>query len=402
MTFEQLGVNPRLLALLAERGITTPTPVQAKAIPVAATGADLVATAQTGTGKTLAFGLPSIERLSQLKPGSTGMLVLTPTRELAQQVHDVLQPLAKALKLTTACVYGGVGMEPQAKALKQGATIVVACPGRLLDHMERGNARFNQVSILVMDEADRMLDMGFLPDIRRILRALPSDRQTMMFSATFPRELTDLAQTMMRSPERVEIGHVTKPADAVTQAVFAVGVGRKQELLLRLLGQHGVGTTLIFVRTKRGADKVAKLLDKAGVRAEAIHGDLSQGQRQRALDGFRTGKHKILVATDIAARGIDVKGIAHVINYDIPATTEDYIHRIGRTARASATGEAITFVTPDDLAMLRIIERDLGKKIPRVEWDGAVSLEDEYRPTGMSARRAPPGGFRITVTRGWK
>ena len=363
MTFDQLGVNPRLLALLAERGITTPTPVQAKAIPVASTGADLVATAQTGTGKTLAFGLPSLERLATLKPGSTGMLVLAPTRELAQQVHDVLHPLAKALKLTTACVYGGVGMEPQAKALKQGATIVVACPGRLLDHMERGNTRFNQVSILVMDEADRMLDMGFLPDIRRILKALPAERQTMMFSATFPRELTDLARTMMRSPERVEIGHVTKPADAVTQAVFAVGVGRKQELLLRLLGQHGVGTTLIFVRT---------------------------------------GRHKILVATDIAARGIDVKGIAHVINYDIPATTEDYIHRIGRTARASATGEAITFVTPDDLAMLRIIERDLGKQIPRIEWDGAVSLEDEYRPTGMSARRAPPGGFRITVTRGWK
>ena len=387
MTFHNLEVDPRLLGVLDQQGILSPTPVQSEAIPIALTGQDLVAIAQTGTGKTLAFGLPALHRIAADKRPGTRILILAPTRELAQQVHDVLAPLAKAVGLASACIYGGVGMDRQATALRRGVALVVATPGRLLDHMGRRNTRFENVAVSVLDEADRMLDMGFLPDIKRILSALPAERQTLMFSATFPNEIARLTTSMLRDPARVEVGAVAKPADAVTQF----------ELLAEILRRKDVGSTVVFLRTKRATDRVAEGLQKRGFAAESIHGDHSQGQRQRAIEGFRRGKHQILVATDVAARGLDVQGISHVVNYDIPASSDDYIHRIGRTARASATGEAITFVSPGESLALRAIERAIGRPIERVEWDGAVEIGPSYDPNLKKApafRGARGGGRR--------
>ncbi|MBX3727984.1 MAG: DEAD/DEAH box helicase [Candidatus Sumerlaeia bacterium] len=388
MTFETLRIDVRCQKVLRERGIATPTPIQAQAIPVALTGSDLVAIAQTGTGKTLAFGLPALTRLAGLPRGTTGMVVLAPTRELVQQVHDVLAPIARALGLTTACIYGGVGMQPQTDALRRGASIVIACPGRLLDHMARRNTRFENVSILVLDEADRMLDMGFLPDIRRVLAGLPTERQTMMFSATFPPEIAGLADAMMRHPERVEVGPVARPVDTVRQGVFNVAREEKVDLLKHLLAQDHVGPTIVFARTKRGTDRLARILTTAGFAAESLHGGHSQNQRTRAINGFRNGRHRILVATDVAARGLDVKGISHVVNYDIPVVPEDYIHRIGRTARAQATGEAITFVTPDDTVALRDIERTLGKRLDRQDWGNAPRTHTPAHLSQPAPRRS--------------
>lgn len=434
MSLESLRVDARFHRLLRSKGIETPTPIQAKAIPAALTGGDLVAIAQTGTGKTLAFGLPALTRLAQSPRHGTSMLVLAPTRELAHQVHEVLTPLAKAVGLTTACIYGGVGMAPQTTALRRGANIVVACPGRLLDHMGEGNILLGRVSILVLDEADRMLDMGFLPDIRRILFALPRERQTMMFSATFPPEIARLAATMMRDPARVEAGPVSRPVDSVRQLVYSVSKQDKPTLLKNILRLDEVGSTLVFVRTKRSADKLAKVLLAAGFPVDAIHGDQSQNRRQRSLDGFKSGRHEVLVATDVAARGLDVKGISHVINYDLPGTAEDYVHRIGRTGRADATGDAITFVTHEETQDLRAIERALGRQIERARWSGmpevaapasAADLAGERRPVrahqqarpqrsgggrphrgqGRSGGQARPSGgsapSKVTVVRSW-
>lgn len=387
MTFESLRIDIRCNEHLRSRGITDPTPIQAEAIPVAMTGQDLVAVAQTGTGKTLAFGLPAMTRLADTPRGTTRMLVLIPTRELAQQVHDVLAPLAKMLGLTIACIYGGVGMEPQAQALRRGTTIVIACPGRLLDHINRGNAKLKDVSLLVLDEADRMLDMGFLPDIRRIIGRIPKERQTMMFSATFPTEIARLADSMMHNPARVEVGPVARPVDSVRQVVFAVEKHAKTELLKHLLRKDEVETALVFLRTKHATDRLARVLNSAGFAVEAIHGGQSQNQRNRAIEGFRNGRHRVLVATDVAARGLDVKGISHVVNFDIPATPEDYIHRIGRTARAQAVGDAITFVTPEDALALRDIERVLGKQLERNTW-GEKALVIDFVPTRSRIARA--------------
>ncbi|MDK2973347.1 MAG: ATP-dependent helicase RhlE [Candidatus Sumerlaeota bacterium] len=386
MSFDALNIHPRCLQSLKRHGITEPTPIQAMAIPVALEGRDLVAIAQTGTGKTLAFGLPALTRLAETPRGGTRMLVLAPTRELAQQVHDVLAPLAHALNRTITCVYGGVGMERQTRALRGGVSIVVATPGRLIDHMQRGNVNFSGVSAFVLDEADRMLDMGFLPDIRRIIAALPADRQTMMFSATFPRDIATLADTMQRDPVRVEAGAIARPADAVRQGVYTVVREEKPALLARILRQEDVGPTLVFLRTKRATDKLTRQLIKEGFRAESIHGGHSQNKRDRAIDGFRRGRHQILVATDVAARGLDVKGISHVVNYDIPATPDDYVHRIGRTARASASGDAITFVTPEEGGALRMIERAIGRAIERTDWEGAVPLAEPARVQRRSSR----------------
>ncbi len=402
MTFESLRIDIRCLEVLQSKGISEPTPIQAKAIPIALEGRDLVAIAQTGTGKTLAFGLPTLTRLAGQPRGKTGMLVLAPTRELVQQVHDVIQPIAKALNLTIACVYGGVGMGPQEQALRRGASIVIACPGRLLDHIGRGNAKFDGLSVLVLDEADRMLDMGFLPDIRRIIGRLPKERQTMMFSATFPTEIARLASSMMHNPERVEASAVARPVEAVRQLVYAVEKHAKTELLKHVLNQEEVGTTLVFLRTKHATERLARVLSKAGFDAESIHGGQSQNQRTRAIEGFKSGKHRILVATDVAARGLDVKGISHVINFDIPATADDYVHRIGRTARAGAEGDAITFVTSEDTAILRSIERAIGVKIDRQNW-GEAELIDE-KPRSPLAPGGRSGGRRrqaTTVARPW-
>jgi ATP-dependent RNA helicase RhlE len=379
VSFEELKIDPRCLKILKGQRITEPTPVQAQAIPPALEGKDLVAIAQTGTGKTLAFGLPALMRLSEGKPKRNAMLVLAPTRELAQQVHEVIREFARPLKLRTTCVYGGVGIQPQAQALRQGCAIVVATPGRLLDHMDRKNVRFDALSILVLDEADRMLDMGFMPDIRRIMKDVPRDRQTLLFSATFPREIERFAADMQRDPVRVEVGAIAKPADAVRQGVYTVDPGGKIDLLAKILREQDVRSALVFLRTKHRTDRVAKALHREGFKAQAIHGGRSQRQRQQAIDGFRNGRYKVLVATDVAARGLDVEGITHVVNYDIPNTSDDYIHRIGRTARASATGDAITFVSPDDHLALGSIENALGKRLPQEEWEGAVKVASRFR-----------------------
>ncbi len=405
LTFEELGIDPRCLKLLKQQRISEPTAVQAKAIPVACEGRDVVAVAQTGTGKTLAFGLPALTRLQQGKRGRNRMLVLTPTRELAQQVYKVLDEFGRALRLHVTCIYGGAGMDRQTKALLRGVDIVVATPGRLLDHMARGNVRFDHLQVLVLDEADRMLDMGFMPDIRRIVKTLPEQRQTLLFSATFPKEIQSMANTIQRDPARIEIGMVA-PARAIRQGVYTVASAGKLGLLTDLLRKPEARSTLVFLRTKHRTDRVAKALSKAGFKAQAIHGGRSQGQRERAIEGFRKGRFEVLVATDVAARGLDVQGITHVINYDIPGSTDDYIHRIGRTARASADGDAITFVCPEDYLALGSIEKALGKPLPRADWEGAVHVVSggQAPRKGTQGRRSqrprPAGGRRVTARRG--
>lgn len=386
MSFQDFDLDPRCARHLDAKRITDPTPVQAKAIPPALEGRDVTAVAQTGTGKTLAFSLPALSRLAATKKkGRNRMLVLTPTRELAVQVHGVIAELGKSLGLRSVAVYGGVGMTPQTTALRKGVDVVVACPGRLLDHINRGNARFDDLSVLVLDEADHMLDMGFLPDIRRIVRELPKQRQTLMFSATFPKEISRLAEDFQTDPVRVDVAPAATPVEAVRQGVYTVDPKGKMDLLTRLLGEREVGPALVFIRTKHRTDRVARALDKAGFKAQAIHGGRSQGQRQRALDGFRSGRCRVLVATDVAARGLDIQGITHVVNYDIPNSSDDYIHRIGRTARASADGDAITFVSPEDHEALAGIERTLGRSLPREDWEGAVPVRSGHAPRGKNA-----------------
>jgi len=395
MSFEKFCIDPRCLKLLTAQRIVTPTPVQEQAIPVALEGTDLVAVAQTGTGKTLAFALPALTRLAAMGRGKgPAMLVLAPTRELAIQVHSVMEPLAKALGLSTVCVYGGAGMAQQTKALRQGRTVVIATPGRLLDHMSRGSVRLDKVNILVLDEADRMLDMGFLPDVRRIVSRLPKDRQTLLFSATFPKEIERMAADMQRTPHRIQVGAVSKPVDSVRQGIYTVGQTAKVTLLSKLLREQQVRSALVFLRTKRRTDKVAKVLHREGFKVQAIHGDRSQSQRQQALDGFRKGRYNVLVATDVAARGLDIEGISHVFNFDIPATSDEYIHRIGRTARANAEGDAITFVSPDEYMALRGIESALGKNLDRTDWEGAVPVASLFSPAASSAAKAKRAGFR--------
>ena len=375
MLFQNYAIDPRCLRVLDAQKITRPTPVQSEAIPAVLKGEDVIAIAQTGTGKTLAFGLPALTRLANTRQGRNRMLVLTPTRELAVQVHSVLQTLAKPLGLRTVSIYGGVGMDAQTRALRKGVDIIVACPGRLLDHIRRGNIRFARLSILVLDEADHMLDMGFLPDIRRILKELPEERQTLMFSATFPREIQGLAADFQQDPVQVKIGLTARPVDTVRQGVYTVDSKGKLDLLTKLLREQDVASALVFLRTKHRTDRVAKALHRAGFKSQAIHGGRTQGQRQRALEGFRKGHYRVLVATDVAARGLDIQGISHVFNYDIPTCADDYIHRIGRTARASAEGDAITFVCPEDYQALNNIERAIGKPLPREEWEGSVPVE---------------------------
>jgi len=374
VSFDELNIDPRFLKILKGQQITTPTPVQAQAIPVALEGCDVVAIAQTGTGKTLAFGLPALTRLAQRDVKGTRMLVLAPTRELAQQVNAVLETHARALNMRTACVYGGVGMERQTHALRNGTAIIVATPGRLIDHMQRGNVNFRNLEVLVLDEADRMLDMGFMPSIERILQAVPKERQTMMFSATFPKEIADLTKNMQRNAVRIQVGQMSSPAKDVKQGVYTVHGDRKLGLLATILREPAVTCALVFLRTKHRTDRIAKALHSEGFKAQAIHGGRTQRQRQQAIDGFRDGRYKVLVATDVAARGLDVHGISHVVNYDVPNTTDDYIHRIGRTGRANMSGIALTLVCPEEGSALRSIERELGNAIPREDWEGAIHI----------------------------
>ena len=383
-TFSELGLAPELLRAVADSSYTTPTPIQAQAIPVALTGADLIGCAQTGTGKTAGFLLPTLQRLATGTRGRVRALVLSPTRELAAQIAESARVYGKHLPLRSVAVFGGVGMFPQTQALRRGVDLIIATPGRLLDHMEQGHVNFTGLEVLVLDEADRMLDMGFLPDVKRILKALPRQRQTLLFSATMPPEIESMIRETMRSPTLIQIGQRSKPLDAVRQVVHPVDPSRKNDLLEHLLKRDGMNQVLVFTRTKIRADRVAKFLDRCGHRVVALHGNKSQSQRVQALNQFKHGKVDVLVATDIAARGLDVDGISHVINYDIPNIPEDYVHRIGRTARAEATGDAISLVSQEEASFIHKIERLTGVKIAREPIAG-------FEPNLHRAVGPPPG-----------
>src|SRR3990170_565487 len=352
-TFDHLGLDAVLMRAVRGLGYEAPTAIQREGIPVILAGRDVVGTAQTGSGKTAAFLLPILHRLHKEKPGGTRVLVLTPTRELAAQIEAALHDLGRGGHVRGKAVYGGVGMAPQEDALRRGIDVVVATPGRLLDHMGRRNVDFRSLQVLVLDEADRMLDMGFLPDVRRIVDALPRDRQTLLFSATIPLEIEQLSRSIMRNPLRIAVSPPYRPPPTIRHEVYPVPQHLKTALLVRLLGREDMMSVLVFVRTKRRADRVARQVLQSRFDVARIHGDRSQSQRETALAGFRSGRHQILVATDVAARGLDVEGITHVINYDVPMVPTDYVHRVGRTARMDAQGEAITFVTPEDEADLR-------------------------------------------------
>jgi ATP-dependent RNA helicase RhlE len=368
LNFDHFGLDPRIMRGVRAAGYAMPTPIQTAAIPAALAGNDLIGTAQTGTGKTAAFVLPILQRLLDGPRGHARALIVTPTRELAEQINDTIKALGKHTGLRSATIYGGVPMPPQEQALRAGVEILVACPGRLLDHINRRTARLDRLEVLVLDEADRMFDMGFLPDVRRILSHVPARRQTLLFSATFPPEIEQLASQALRSPQRIAVG-LSRPAATVSHALYPVPQHLKTGLTLALLRQTDTRSVLIFTRTRHRASRLAAQLGRAGYRVGSLHSDRSQNQRQAALDGFRTGAFQILVATDIAARGIDVETISHVINYDIPDTTDAYIHRIGRTGRAEREGDAFTLITPDDAAAVRAIERTLGHPIARRELD---------------------------------
>ncbi|HEU4364208.1 MAG TPA: DEAD/DEAH box helicase [Candidatus Krumholzibacteria bacterium] len=359
-------MHASLLRGVKELGFQRPTPIQADAIPPALEGRDVLACAMTGSGKTVAFLLPILNQLIAEKRGTTRALILTPTRELAAQILEDMNDLAVHTGITGAAVYGGVGMGPQEHAFRSGADVIIATPGRLLDHFGYPYAKMRGLEYLVLDEADRILDMGFLPDIQRILRHVPPRKQTLFFSATMPAPIGDLAHRMLKNPVAINLARQSGPAVGITQAVYPVTQELKPHLLAALLQRGDLEDALVFTRTKHRADRVADFLVKRGVSAERIHGNRSQNQRTQALAGFKSGRHRVLVATDIAARGIDVEELGHVINFDVPKAPEDYIHRVGRTARAEMTGDAFTFVSPQEEADLRRIERVLGKRLPRV------------------------------------
>lgn len=365
--FSDFDLNPVLLRNVAEAGYRQPTPIQASALPPALAGRDVIATAETGSGKTAAFLLPLLQRLSDGPHGRVRGLVLCPTREIALQTEQHVHRLGRRTGVRSVAVYGGVGFEPQTKALYTGVDLVVATPGRLLDHVGRGTADLSGVSFLVLDEADRMLDMGFLPDLRRILSRLPAARQTLLFSATMPPDILALTGRFMQNPVRVAVGRPSTPPKTVTQAVCPVAADRKTAVLLQLLQRETMRSVLVFTRTKHRADRLAKQLTRAGIQAACIHGDRSQRQREAALEGYRKGVFRVLVATDLAARGLDVQGVTHVVNYDLPAAPEDYIHRIGRTARAGASGLALSLATEEDAPALRGIEKALGYRLERLK-----------------------------------
>ncbi len=364
MNFSSFKLHPQIMAGVEAAGYLTPTPIQKQAIPPVLEGKDVMGLAQTGTGKTAAFVLPILERLLPGQRGKVRALIIAPTRELAEQINDSVAELGRKTHLRSATVYGGVSANPQIAKLRAGIEIIVACPGRLLDHLNQRTADLSHLEVLVLDEADRMFDMGFLPDIRRILKYVPAKRQTLLFSATMPDDIRHLAHEILHDPVTVQVG-LTAPANTVAHALYPVPQHLKTGLLLELLKHTDTGSVLIFTRTKHRAKRVGQQLEKAGYKAASLQGNLSQNKRQEALDGFRAGKYQILVATDIAARGIDVSSISHVINYDMPDTVDAYTHRIGRTGRAAKTGDAFTFITHEDEPLVRSIERVLGEKIGR-------------------------------------
>ena len=364
MNFEQFNLDPRLMQGVNVAGYKTATPIQEAAIPAALRGRDIIGTAQTGTGKTAAFVLPILDKLLDGPRGMPRALIVTPTRELAEQIHQVVRALSVGTKLRSATIYGGVTANRQIKALKEGVEILVATPGRLLDLLQQRYVRLEKIEILVIDEADRMFDMGFLPDLRRIIKAVPTQRQTMLFSATFPSEVELLAKQSLIDPQKIAMG-ISRPAHTVTHALYPVPSHLKSALLLRLLKQIDSDSVLVFTRTKHRADKLARQIAHAGFRVTSLHSNRTQGQREQALRGFKTGHFRIMVATDIAARGLDIESISHVINFDMPDTADAYIHRIGRTGRAQRTGDAFTLVTPEDNDMIRSLERIMGQPLKR-------------------------------------
>ena len=387
-SFDGLGLHPDLLKGIHDLGFLRPTPIQAEAIPLILAGRDLIGCAQTGTGKTAAFVLPILQKLLQTKGrGHVRALILAPTRELALQSMDHLKALSRYVHLKGAAIFGGVPMDPQIKALSQGVDILSATPGRLLDHTYSGRIDFVDLQVLVLDEADRMLDMGFLPDIQNILRLLPPKRQNLLFSATMPPPTASLAHQIMDHPVTVQIGQRSAPAVGIRHAVYPVPRHLKTELLLQLLRQQEMTSVLVFTRTKHAADRLAQTLERRGVKVSLLHGNRSQGQRLRALEQFRLGRNDVMVATDIAARGIDVDEISHVINFDIPGTPADYVHRIGRTARAEATGDAFTLVDHDEEPVIRDIEKALGRTLPRV-----VLPNFDYKKPGGARSHGPSHG----------
>jgi ATP-dependent RNA helicase RhlE len=366
LSFTSLQLHPSLKRGVKELGFTRPTPIQADAIPPALEGRDLLACAMTGSGKTAAFLLPVLNQLIDRPRGTTRALVLTPTRELAAQILEALNEMAVHTPITAAAIFGGVGMGPQEHAFRAGVDVLIATPGRLLDHLRAPYAKLNGVEFLILDEADRMLDLGFLPDIRRVLKHVPEKRQTLFFSATMPAPIATLSREMLRNPVTINLERRSAPATGITQAVYPVSQNLKSSLLVELLKRGGMPQALVFVRTKHRANRLAEQLVNSGLKAERIHGNRSQGQRTAALAGFKSGAYQALVATDIAARGIDVEALGHVVNFDVPAAPEDYIHRVGRTARAEMTGHAFTFVAPEEEDDLRAIEKAVGRRLPRV------------------------------------
>jgi ATP-dependent RNA helicase RhlE len=394
--FSSLQLHPNLLKGLKELGFVRPTPIQADAIPPALAGRDVLASAVTGSGKTAAFLLPILHQLIARPRGTTRALVITPTRELAAQILEDLNDLAVHTPITAAAVYGGIAMAPQEHAFRSGVDVLIATPGRLLDHFRAPYAKLSGLEHLVLDEADRMLDMGFLPDIRRILRHVPARRQTLFFSATMPAPIATLAQEMLHNPATVNLGRQSAPAVGITQAVYPVAQELKAALLVTLLERGEMRDALVFTRTKHRANRLAEHLVRHGIKAERIHGNRSQPQRTAALAGFKAGKYRVLVATDIAARGIDVEELGHVVNFDVPTVPDDYIHRVGRTARAEATGDAFTFVSPQEQEDLAQIERAIGKRLPRVT---VPDFDYNARP---AARLEVPLAERIAAIRGRK
>ena len=373
MSFSVLGLDAKILKAVQEAGYTEPTPIQTAAIPPIIAGHDLIGIAQTGTGKTAAFTLPILTKLAAQPAGQrrgTKVLVIAPTRELVVQIEENIKAYAKHLPLTVATVFGGVGEQPQIRALRSGTDVVVACPGRLLDLMGQRAADFSQLKFLVLDEADRMLDMGFLPSIRQVVRQLPKQRQTLLFSATLSKEIESLTHEFQHAPKTVQIGRRSNPAETVTQLVYEVPKHLKTPLLVHLLKEPNMDMVLVFSRMKHAADRLARQLEQAGIKTATLHSNRSQNQRLRALQDFKSGAVRVLVATDIAARGIDVDGISHVVNYDFPMHVEDYVHRIGRTGRANAIGDAISFVTNEDYSELRALERFIGRGIVRKKAEG--------------------------------
>jgi ATP-dependent RNA helicase RhlE len=368
-----MGLSDPLLRGVLAGGYTTPTEIQSQAIPAALNNRDIIGCAQTGTGKTAAFVLPILNRLAggpAPKKRVIKSLILTPTRELAVQIEESIRSYSRFLNVRALAIYGGVDIQKQLGALRRGVDIVVATPGRLMDHMRRNTVDFRSVEVFVLDEADRMFDMGFIRDVQKIIAALPAKRQTLLFSATIPPEVRQLAAGIQDDPLMIQVGEQHNPIDTITQHVHAVMRQQKLDLLVHMLRNRPMASVLVFSRTKHGADKIARKLEQAGIDAVAIHSDRSQSQRQRALDNFKLGKHQVMVATDIVARGIDVHGISHVINFDVPLFAQDYVHRIGRTGRATATGDAITFVAPDEHDQLRRIERFIGSKLKLEDYEG--------------------------------